>query len=163
MPLLNGDVESSGKHSSWKVDSPFSSGSPSRRLFSRGPQPRPSSPVSAPVRPKTSPGSPKTVFPFSYQESPPRSPRRMSFSGIFRSSSKESSPNSNPSTLPGASGSSHAPEKIRHWCCGFRRPPQSPSTLSWNGRQNGAPSNFKLQAEGHKTHPQAATPEISSF
>lgn len=48
-----------------------------------------------------SPGSPKTVFPFSYQESPPRSPRRMSFSGIFRSSSKESSPNSNPSTSPG--------------------------------------------------------------
>jgi hypothetical protein len=84
-----------------QVDSPFGSGSPSRGLFSRGPQARPSSPVSAPVRPKTSPGSPKTVFPFSYQESPPRSPRRMSFSGIFRSSSKESSPNSNPSTSPG--------------------------------------------------------------
>uniref|UniRef100_A0A8D2AYM9 Protein kinase AMP-activated non-catalytic subunit gamma 2 n=1 Tax=Sciurus vulgaris TaxID=55149 RepID=A0A8D2AYM9_SCIVU len=101
MPLLDGDLESSEKHSSRKVDSPFSSGSPSRGLFSRGPQPRPSSPVSAPVRPKTSPGSPKTVFPFSCQESPPRSPRRMSFSGIFRSSSKESSPNSNPSTSPG--------------------------------------------------------------
>lgn len=83
------------------MDGPFSSGSPSRGFFSKGPQPRPSSPVSAPVRPKTSPGSPKTVFPFSYQESPPRSPRRMSFSGIFRSSSKESSPNSNPSTSPG--------------------------------------------------------------
>lgn len=101
MPLLDGDVESSEKNSSRKADSPFSSGSPSRGLFSRGPQPRPSSPVSAPVRPKTSPGSPKTVFPFSYQESPPRSPRRMSFSGIFRSSSKESSPSSNPSTSPG--------------------------------------------------------------
>ncbi|XP_028630478.1 5'-AMP-activated protein kinase subunit gamma-2 isoform X1 [Grammomys surdaster] len=101
MPLLDGDVENSEKHSSRKVDGPFSSGSPSRGLFSKGPQPRPSSPVSAPVRPKTSPGSPKTVFPFSYQESPPRSPRRMSFSGIFRSSSKESSPNSNPSTSPG--------------------------------------------------------------
>ncbi|XP_034375222.1 5'-AMP-activated protein kinase subunit gamma-2 isoform X1 [Arvicanthis niloticus] len=101
MPLLDGDVETSEKHSSRKVDGPFSSGSPSRGLFSKGPQPRPSSPVSAPVRPKTSPGSPKTVFPFSYQESPPRSPRRMSFSGIFRSSSKESSPNSNPSTSPG--------------------------------------------------------------
>ncbi|XP_021561939.1 5'-AMP-activated protein kinase subunit gamma-2 isoform X2 [Carlito syrichta] len=101
MPLLDGDLESSEKHSSRKVDSPFGSGSPSKGLFSRGPQPRPSSPVSAPVRPKTSPGSPKTIFPFSYQESPPRSPRRMSFSGIFRSSSKESSPNSNPSTSPG--------------------------------------------------------------
>ncbi|ELW64840.1 5'-AMP-activated protein kinase subunit gamma-2 [Tupaia chinensis] len=83
------------------VDSPSSTGSPSRGLFSRAPQARPSSPVSAPVRPKTSPGSPRTVFPFSYQESPPRSPRRMSFSGIFRSSSKESSPSSNPSTSPG--------------------------------------------------------------
>ena len=84
-----------------QVDSPFGSGSPSKGFFTRGPQPRPSSPVSAPVRPKTSPGSPKTVFPFSYQESPPRSPRRMSFSGIFRSSSKDSSPGSNPSTSPG--------------------------------------------------------------
>ncbi|XP_073094289.1 5'-AMP-activated protein kinase subunit gamma-2 isoform X2 [Manis javanica] len=101
MPLLDGDLESSEKHSSRKVDSPFSSGSPSRGFFSRGPQHRPSSPVSAPGRPKTSPGSPKTAFPFSSQESPPRSPRRMSFSGIFRSSSKESSPNSNPSTSPG--------------------------------------------------------------
>ncbi|XP_058579731.1 5'-AMP-activated protein kinase subunit gamma-2 isoform X2 [Neofelis nebulosa] len=101
MPLLDGDLESSEKHASRKVDSPCSSGSPSKGFFSRGPQHRPSSPVSAPVRPKASPGSPKTVFPFSYQESPPRSPRRMSFSGIFRSSSKESSPNSNPSTSPG--------------------------------------------------------------
>uniref|UniRef100_A0A8C5K291 5'-AMP-activated protein kinase subunit gamma-2-like n=1 Tax=Jaculus jaculus TaxID=51337 RepID=A0A8C5K291_JACJA len=102
MPLLDGDLESSEKHSSRKMDnSPFGSGSPSRGLFSKASQPRPSSPVSAPTRPKTSPGSPKTVFPFSYQESPPRSPRRMSFSGIFRSSSKESSPNSNPSTSPG--------------------------------------------------------------
>ncbi|NXW84374.1 AAKG2 kinase, partial [Alopecoenas beccarii] len=78
-----------------------SAGSPSKGLFSKGLQNRPSSPVSAPVRSKHSPGSPKTVFPFPYQESPPRSPRRMSFSGIFRSSSKESSPNSNPSTSPG--------------------------------------------------------------
>ncbi|KAF0886860.1 AAKG2 kinase, partial [Crocuta crocuta] len=101
MPLLDGDLESSEKHASRKVDSPCGSGSPSKGFFSRGPQHQPSSPMSAPGRPKTSPGSPKTVFPFSYQESPPRSPRRMSFSGIFRSSSKESSPNSNPSTSPG--------------------------------------------------------------
>lgn len=101
MPLLDGDLESSEKPSSRKVDSPFGSGSPSKGFFSRGPQRRPSSPVSAPVRPKTSPGSPKTVFPFSYQESPPRSPRRMSFSGIFRSSPKESSPTSTASASPG--------------------------------------------------------------
>ncbi|XP_066483018.1 5'-AMP-activated protein kinase subunit gamma-2 isoform X2 [Tiliqua scincoides] len=76
--------------------------SPSKGFFSKGLQNRPSSPASAPVKSKHSPGSPKTVFPFPYQESPPRSPRRMSFSGIFRSSSKDSSsPNSNPSTSPG--------------------------------------------------------------
>ncbi|NWV63837.1 AAKG2 kinase, partial [Malurus elegans] len=101
MPFLDGDVESADKNASRKVEESYSAGSPSKGLFSKGLQNRPSSPVSAPVRSKHSPGSPKTVFPFPYQESPPRSPRRMSFSGIFRSSSKESSPNSNPSTSPG--------------------------------------------------------------
>ncbi|NXW00533.1 AAKG2 kinase, partial [Fregetta grallaria] len=101
MPFLDGDVESTDKNASRKVEESYSAGSPSKGLFSKGLQNRPSSPVSAPVRSKHSPGSPKTVFPFPYQESPPRSPRRMSFSGIFRSSSKESSPNSNPSTSPG--------------------------------------------------------------
>nr|XP_026652413.1 5'-AMP-activated protein kinase subunit gamma-2 isoform X1 [Zonotrichia albicollis] len=101
MPFLDGDVESTDKNAPRKVDESYSAGSPSKGLFSKGLQNRPSSPVSAPVRSKHSPGSPKTVFPFPYQESPPRSPRRMSFSGIFRSSSKESSPNSNPSTSPG--------------------------------------------------------------
>ncbi|NWR67633.1 AAKG2 kinase, partial [Bucorvus abyssinicus] len=101
MPFLDGDVESTDKNASRKVEDSFSASSPSKGLFSKGLQNRPSSPVSAPVRSKHSPGSPKTVFPFPYQESPPRSPRRMSFSGIFRSSSKESSPNSNPSTSPG--------------------------------------------------------------
>ncbi|XP_077158935.1 5'-AMP-activated protein kinase subunit gamma-2 isoform X5 [Paroedura picta] len=84
------------------VEDGYSSGSPSKGLFSKGLQNRPSSPSSAPVKSKHSPGSPKTVFPFPYQESPPRTPRRMSFSGIFRSSSKESSsPTSNSSTSPG--------------------------------------------------------------
>ncbi|KFO74243.1 5'-AMP-activated protein kinase subunit gamma-2, partial [Cuculus canorus] len=101
MPFLDGDVETTDKNASRKVEDSYSGSSPSKGLFSKGLQNRPSSPVSAPVRSKHSPGSPKTVFPFPYQESPPRSPRRMSFSGIFRSSSKESSPNSNPSTSPG--------------------------------------------------------------
>ncbi|XP_021243501.1 5'-AMP-activated protein kinase subunit gamma-2 isoform X2 [Numida meleagris] len=101
MPFLDGDVENTDKNASRKVEGSYSAGSPSKSIFSKGLQNRPSSPVSAPVRSKHSPGSPKTVFPFPYQESPPRSPRRMSFSGIFRSSSKESSPNSNPSTSPG--------------------------------------------------------------
>ncbi|NXF88061.1 AAKG2 kinase, partial [Eubucco bourcierii] len=101
MPFLDGDVESTDKNASRKVEDSYSTSSPSKGFFSKGLQNRPSSPVSAPVRSKHSPGSPKTVFPFPYQESPPRSPRRMSFSGIFRSSSKESSPSSNPSTSPG--------------------------------------------------------------
>ncbi|XP_060052821.1 5'-AMP-activated protein kinase subunit gamma-2 isoform X2 [Erinaceus europaeus] len=101
MPLLDGQLDSAEKQPSRKVDSPQSMGSPSKGFFcSRGSPHRPSSPVSAPTRPRTSPGSPKSVFPFC-QESPPRSPRRLSFSGIFRSSSKESSPGSNPSSSPG--------------------------------------------------------------
>ncbi|KAM7400596.1 hypothetical protein PAMA_005006 [Pampus argenteus] len=52
-------------------------------------------PKSAPVQSKTSSGSPKTIFPYpSYQSSPPKSPHRLSFSGIFRSSS-----NSTPASI----------------------------------------------------------------
>ncbi|XP_067326475.1 5'-AMP-activated protein kinase subunit gamma-2 isoform X2 [Anolis sagrei] len=102
MPFLDGDVDNSEKHASRKAEDNYTTSSPSKGLFSKGLQNRPSSPASAPVKSKHSPGSPKTVFPFPYQESPPRSPRRMSFSGIFRSSSKDSSsPGSNPSTSPG--------------------------------------------------------------
>ncbi|XP_015688019.1 5'-AMP-activated protein kinase subunit gamma-2 isoform X1 [Protobothrops mucrosquamatus] len=102
MPFLDGDMDGSEKHASRKTDDSYNSGSPSKGIFSKGFQNRPSSPSSAPVKSKHSPGSPKTVFPFPYQESPPRSPRRMSFSGIFRSSSKDSSSSgSNPSTSPG--------------------------------------------------------------
>uniref|UniRef100_A0A670J2Z6 CBS domain-containing protein n=1 Tax=Podarcis muralis TaxID=64176 RepID=A0A670J2Z6_PODMU len=87
---------------SFQAEDSYNTGSPSKGLFPKGLQNRPSSPASAPVKSKHSPGSPKTVFPFPYQESPPRSPRRMSFSGIFRSSSKDSSsPSSNASTSPG--------------------------------------------------------------
>ncbi|XP_029308603.1 5'-AMP-activated protein kinase subunit gamma-1 isoform X2 [Cottoperca gobio] len=43
---------------------------------------------SAPVQLRTSSGSPRTIFPYpSHQDSPPKSPHRLSFSGIFRSSS----------------------------------------------------------------------------
>ncbi|XP_013931500.1 PREDICTED: 5'-AMP-activated protein kinase subunit gamma-2 isoform X2 [Thamnophis sirtalis] len=102
MPFLDGDMDGSEKHAPRKTEDSCNSGSPSKGIFSKGFQNRPSSPSSAPVKSKHSPGSPKTVFPFPYQESPPRSPRRMSFSGIFRSSSKDSSSSgSNPSTSPG--------------------------------------------------------------
>nr|XP_046211698.1 5'-AMP-activated protein kinase subunit gamma-2-like isoform X2 [Oncorhynchus gorbuscha] len=68
------------------------SASPTKGFFARGPFSRPSSPKSAPARTKNSPGSPKTIFPYpsSHQDSPPKSPRRLSFSGIFRSSSRDS-------------------------------------------------------------------------
>ncbi|XP_034985243.1 5'-AMP-activated protein kinase subunit gamma-2 isoform X1 [Zootoca vivipara] len=102
MPFLDGDVDGAEKHASRKAEDSYNTGSPSKGLFPKGLQNRPSSPASAPVKSKHSPGSPKTVFPFPYQESPPRSPRRMSLSGIFRSSSKDSSsPSSNASTSPG--------------------------------------------------------------
>ncbi|XP_052359666.1 5'-AMP-activated protein kinase subunit gamma-2-like isoform X2 [Oncorhynchus keta] len=68
------------------------SASPTKGFFARGPFSRPSSPKSAPARTKNSPGSPKTIFPYPsyHQDSPPKSPRRLSFSGIFRSSSRDS-------------------------------------------------------------------------
>ncbi|XP_028988557.1 5'-AMP-activated protein kinase subunit gamma-1-like isoform X2 [Betta splendens] len=51
----------------------------------------PPCPQSAPVQLKASSGSPRTVFPYpSHQDSPPKSPRRLSFSGIFRTSSGSS-------------------------------------------------------------------------
>nr|XP_057923211.1 5'-AMP-activated protein kinase subunit gamma-1-like isoform X1 [Doryrhamphus excisus] len=51
----------------------------------------PPCPQSAPVQSKSSLGSPRNIFPYPcYQDSPPKSPRRLSFSGIFRSSSSTS-------------------------------------------------------------------------
>ncbi|MED6243239.1 hypothetical protein ATANTOWER_017014, partial [Ataeniobius toweri] len=80
------------------------SASPTRSLFHRAPFDRPSSPRSAPARTstsKTSPSSPKTLFPYQsgplQQDSTPKTPRRLSFSGIFRSASRDS--NQQPSTL----------------------------------------------------------------
>lgn len=52
----------------------------------------PPCPQSAPVQSKTTSASPKSIFPYpSHQTSSPKSPRRLSFSGIFRSSSSCSS------------------------------------------------------------------------
>ncbi|GAA6069666.1 5'-AMP-activated protein kinase subunit gamma-1 isoform X1, partial [Tachysurus ichikawai] len=51
----------------------------------RSPLPQPSSPISAPLHNST-----KTIFP-SHQDSPPKSPHRLSFSGVFRSPSNPSS------------------------------------------------------------------------
>ncbi|XP_054621664.1 5'-AMP-activated protein kinase subunit gamma-2-like [Dunckerocampus dactyliophorus] len=65
--------------------------SPTRSLFHRAT--RPSSPRSAPAASsgsRTSPTSAKSSFPFQAAESPPKPLRRLSFSGIFRSASRES-------------------------------------------------------------------------
>uniref|UniRef100_A0A671YXI2 Protein kinase AMP-activated non-catalytic subunit gamma 2 n=1 Tax=Sparus aurata TaxID=8175 RepID=A0A671YXI2_SPAAU len=65
--------------------------SPIKGLPARSPPLQPQGPLSAPVQLKTSSGSPKTIFPYpSHQNSPPKSPRRLSFTGIFRSSSNSS-------------------------------------------------------------------------
>ncbi|XP_064188628.1 5'-AMP-activated protein kinase subunit gamma-2a isoform X1 [Anguilla rostrata] len=96
MPFLEGDSGASvDKDGIRKGEGVCHSASPTKGFFMRGPFSRPSSPMSAPARSRVSPGSPKTIFPYpSHQDSPPKSPRRMSFSGIFRSSSKESSASS---------------------------------------------------------------------
>ncbi|KAK7162761.1 hypothetical protein R3I93_006947 [Phoxinus phoxinus] len=82
---MDGETDRSDKDEMQKGDR---SGSASPRL--RSPASQPCTPVSAPVFPRTSPGSPKTIFPrplSSHLDSPPKSPRRLSISGIFRSSS----------------------------------------------------------------------------
>ncbi|XP_059201062.1 5'-AMP-activated protein kinase subunit gamma-1-like isoform X1 [Centropristis striata] len=66
------------------------SASPIKGVSARSPPSTslPQCPQSAPVQVRASSGSPKTIFPYpSHQDSPPKSPRRLSFSGIFRSSS----------------------------------------------------------------------------
>ncbi|KAF4075861.1 hypothetical protein AMELA_G00223720 [Ameiurus melas] len=92
MPFQEGDDELNDKNGTHKGEISCHSASPTKGFFSRSPFSRPSSPMSAPARSKTSPGSPRTIFPYPlHQDSPPKSPRRLSFSGIFRSSSKDSS------------------------------------------------------------------------
>ncbi|XP_041847768.1 5'-AMP-activated protein kinase subunit gamma-1-like isoform X2 [Melanotaenia boesemani] len=52
----------------------------------------PPTPHSAPVQSKANSASPKTIFPYpSHQSASPKSPRRLSFSGIFRSNSTTAS------------------------------------------------------------------------
>ncbi|XP_030611966.1 5'-AMP-activated protein kinase subunit gamma-2-like isoform X2 [Archocentrus centrarchus] len=105
MPFLDGDPGRAEKDGSSKGEPVCHSASPTRSFFHRAPFSRPSSPRSAPARTstsKTSPGSPKTIFPYQpappQQDSPPKSPHRLSFSGIFRSASRDS--NHQPSSSP---------------------------------------------------------------
>ncbi|XP_026168729.1 5'-AMP-activated protein kinase subunit gamma-1-like isoform X2 [Mastacembelus armatus] len=71
------------------------SASPSKVVPVRSPAsaPLPQCSQSAPVQLKMRSSSPRTIFPYpSNQSSSPKSPRRLSFSGIFRSSSTSSPP-----------------------------------------------------------------------
>ncbi|KAM4543524.1 5'-AMP-activated protein kinase subunit gamma-2-like isoform 3-T3 [Fundulus diaphanus] len=98
MPFLDGDPAQTDREGRRKGEPLCRSASPTRSFFHRAPFGRPSSPRSAPARTSTSktasPGSPKTIFPYQSgalpQGSPPKSPRRLSFSGIFRSVSRDS-------------------------------------------------------------------------
>ncbi|XP_063062984.1 5'-AMP-activated protein kinase subunit gamma-1-like isoform X2 [Engraulis encrasicolus] len=111
MPFLEGDAEHTNKDATRKGDVGCNSASPTRGFFGRSPFSRPSSPLSAPVRSRHSPGSPKTIFPYpqsqqqqhqqaqsQHQDSPPKSPRRLSFTGIFRPSSSSSRDSASGST-----------------------------------------------------------------
>ncbi|XP_043118687.1 5'-AMP-activated protein kinase subunit gamma-1 isoform X1 [Puntigrus tetrazona] len=83
--LMDGETDRADKDEMRKGD-----GSESASPCLKPPASQPCTPSSAPVCPRTSPGTPKTLFPrplSSHQDSPPKSPRRLSFSGIFRSSS----------------------------------------------------------------------------
>ncbi|XP_040922228.1 5'-AMP-activated protein kinase subunit gamma-2-like [Toxotes jaculatrix] len=101
MPFLEGDPGRAETGGSRKGEPLCHSASPTRSSFHRAP----SSPRSAPARTSSSrmsPSSSKTIFPFQtgppQQDSPPKSPRRLSFSGIFRSASRDS--NHQPSSSP---------------------------------------------------------------
>ncbi|XP_049421453.1 5'-AMP-activated protein kinase subunit gamma-2-like isoform X2 [Epinephelus fuscoguttatus] len=106
MPFLEGDPVRADKDSSRKGEPLCHSASPTRSFLHRAPFSRPSSPRSAPARTsssKMSPSSSKTIFPYQtgppQQDSPSKSPRRLSFSGIFRSASRDS--NQQPSSPVG--------------------------------------------------------------
>uniref|UniRef100_A0A8C2Z8B9 Protein kinase AMP-activated non-catalytic subunit gamma 2 n=1 Tax=Cyclopterus lumpus TaxID=8103 RepID=A0A8C2Z8B9_CYCLU len=79
------DTESPNEKKAQCFSSPTKGGSPAR---SPAGGPLPPCSQSAPVQLRAGSGSPRTIFPYpSVQGSPPKSPRRLSFSGIFRSSS----------------------------------------------------------------------------
>nr|XP_020515892.1 5'-AMP-activated protein kinase subunit gamma-2-like isoform X3 [Labrus bergylta]XP_029138706.1 5'-AMP-activated protein kinase subunit gamma-2-like isoform X3 [Labrus bergylta] len=104
MPLLEVDPGEAEKNSR-KGGALCRSASPTRSFFNRAAINRPPSPSSAPARTSSarmSPTSSKSIFPYQSgpppQESPSKSPRRLSFSGIFRSASRDS--NHQPSSSP---------------------------------------------------------------
>ncbi|XP_067108796.1 5'-AMP-activated protein kinase subunit gamma-1-like isoform X1 [Osmerus mordax] len=93
-PQLDSETEISDKDGTRKGEVSRSA-SPNKGLYLRDSTGanQASRPMPDAVHPRTSPGSPKTIFPYrshqdpSHQDSSPKSPHRLSFSGIFRSSS----------------------------------------------------------------------------
>uniref|UniRef100_A0AAY4BYX9 CBS domain-containing protein n=1 Tax=Denticeps clupeoides TaxID=299321 RepID=A0AAY4BYX9_9TELE len=138
------------------------SASPTKGFFPWSPFSRPSSPMSAPARSRTSPGSPKTIFPYPpHQDSPPKSPRRLSFTGIFRSSSKDSS---NAST-----SSSTSPVSIRLFSRARKgrspgpalvtSPPTTPPTHVTKPAFPGKTSRRQPERQDERTRPLSSPPD----
>uniref|UniRef100_A0A4W5MI56 Protein kinase, AMP-activated, gamma 2 non-catalytic subunit a n=1 Tax=Hucho hucho TaxID=62062 RepID=A0A4W5MI56_9TELE len=149
MPFLEGDADHVDKADIQKDDGSCHSASPTKGFFTRGPFSRPSSPKSAPARTKNSPGSPKTIFPYpsSHQDSPPKSPRRLSFSGIFRSSSRDSNSTS-PVSIKLFSRARKAP--------GISSPPSTPPTQATK-----QPPAFPLEA--YRSEPERLEARMRSY
>ncbi|XP_052339721.1 5'-AMP-activated protein kinase subunit gamma-2 isoform X3 [Oncorhynchus keta] len=151
MPFLERDADHMDTDGIRKGGGSCHSVSPTKGFFTRGPFSRPSSPKSAPARTKNSPGSPKTIFPCpsSQQDSPPKSSRRLSFSGIFRSSSRDSTSNStSPVSVKVFSRARKA--------SGISSPPSTPPTQSVK-----QPPAFLLEA--YRSEPERPEARMRSY
>ncbi|CAL8294660.1 unnamed protein product [Lota lota] len=151
MPFQEGETGYSDKDGVRKADGEacIHSASPTRGFRQRTPSlgARPSSPWSAPARTsehnKPSAGPPKTIFPYppsqGQQNPPSKSPRRLSFSGIFKSSRDS---NQQPQHHSTSSATSSSPVSIKLFCRNRRDkaggkafslsspPPAAPPSLS---------------------------------
>ncbi|RVE61912.1 hypothetical protein OJAV_G00175300 [Oryzias javanicus] len=86
------ETGSSSKSSTQTGERLIRSASPTKGVFAKSPVSVPTTPLSAPAQSRPISTSPKTIFPYpSNQNSSPKSPRRLSFSGIFRSNSTAAS------------------------------------------------------------------------
>ncbi|XP_054889162.1 5'-AMP-activated protein kinase subunit gamma-1-like isoform X1 [Poeciliopsis prolifica] len=86
------ETSASTKSDLQKGDRLIRSASPTKGVSAKNPSSNPSTPHSAPVASKAASTSPKTIFPYpSHQNASPKSPHRLSFSGIFRSNSTSTS------------------------------------------------------------------------
>ncbi|XP_070700606.1 5'-AMP-activated protein kinase subunit gamma-1-like isoform X1 [Pempheris klunzingeri] len=139
------ETSGSSKQGSQTGERRIRSASPTKGVSARSPAsaPLPPCPQSAPVQSKPSSGSPKTIFPYpSYHNSPPKSPRRLSFSGIFRSSS-----NSTPASMKIFSRTRKA--------SGLSTPPPTPT-------QSSSQPVFTQEAQPSRPSPERLEPSTRS-